>query len=199
VYRSANNGACWSSRNSGLPAGLSERAIAYDALHPNVWFAGVRQGGVYLSTDAGGSWVPLLSGLGSLNVNALAVDASHATVYAGTETGTYQFTSYPTSSMAVGPGAASLPSLSVSPNPFRESVEIRMAGGPSGRVSLEIFDPGGRRMRRLLRGAMMTGGASVSWDGRDDRGTRVPDGVYLARWSAEGSPPSWTSRLVLVR
>lgn len=55
-------------------------------------FAGTNgQGaGIYVSTDAGGSWSPAGSGLGNTVVHALAVDPTNpANVYAGTDNGVY--------------------------------------------------------------------------------------------------------------
>jgi hypothetical protein len=198
VFRSPDNGATWSPRNAGLPK-ASVRAIAYDAIHPNVWFVGLWGAGVYWSADAGASWRPLLFALGSINVRALAVDAVHRTLYAGTQTGTYQYSNYPVSYVSVDAGIAPRGSLRSSPNPFHESVALQFAAHPLDRVTLEIFDLSGRRVRRLLSHARFASGSgSVSWEGRDDRGSRLPEGVYLARLSGGVTEPQCL-RLVLIR
>ncbi len=200
VFRSANNGSTWFPSSTGLPASISVRALAYDPTHPNVWFAGIRGAGVFWSPDAGASWRPLTYGLGggSLNVNALAVDAVHATVYAGTESSTFQLTNYPTSNVGVNPADLTRLSFTSSPNPFHGSVDLQFTVHPLERVGLEIFDIAGRRVRRLLSRARTSAGSwNVSWDGRDDRGFRLPEGVYLAQLSDAAGPRSL--RLVLMR
>ena len=182
VFRSANNGATWSPNNSGLPLAASVRAIACDALHPNIWFVGVWQAGVFWSADAGASWRPFSYGLGSTNVSALAVDAPNATVYAGTEAGTWQYSNYPLSYVAVDAVEPVRPSFHSWPNPFRDSAVIQFVNERAERVDLEVFDLAGRRVRRLLaHSPTPAGSSSVAWDGRDERGWIVAGGVYLAR------------------
>ena len=182
VFRSMNAGGSWTAMNGGLPGVARVMALAYDAAHPNVWFAGVWQSGVYLSADAGATWTPMLGGLGSINTNALAVDATRTTVYAGTDAGTFQFTNYPISVVAVEPRENRVPDFSCSPNPFHQSAIIRFAERSPGPVRVDVFDLSGRRVRKLLNQSRSpAGSSSVSWDGRDENGSKVADGVYLAR------------------
>ena len=67
--------------------------------------------------------------------------------------------------------------LESSPNPFRESVDIRLATRASG-VSLAatVYDVAGRRIRKLAKGREL-----VTWDGRDENGRQMPAGVYFVR------------------
>ncbi len=57
-------------------------------------------------------------------------------------------------------------------------------------ISLEVFDPLGRKIKTLLRGEQSAGRFSIIWTGDDDRGRRVPAGVYLVRLSGEGKQVS---------
>ena len=189
LYRSANNGATWSPRNTGLPALPSVRAITYDRAYPNTWFTAVWQAGVYRSVDSGTNWTAMLSGLGSINVAALTVDALNRTVYAGTQAGTYQYSNYPVANVGVESGFPGTLSLRASPNPFGSSVEITFVAAAGSRVRLEVFDLAGRRVRNLVdRTWPRSESASIAWDGRDDRGSALPAGVYLARLNGAGSP-----------
>jgi len=134
-----------------------------------------------VTVDAGATWFNFSGGLGSINVNALVVDAVHQTLFAGTQAGTFQYSNYPLSSAGVGGGPAQ-ERLSSWPNPFRASVAIGFSATVHERVRLEIFDLAGRRVRLLLdRSQNVAGPEAVSWDGRDDHGTRLPLGVYLVR------------------
>jgi hypothetical protein len=81
--------------------------------------------------------------------------------------------------------------LPVLPNPARgvavfrferESAGLAAAGG--GRAEIAVHDVRGRRVRVLAAGPEATG--LVTWDGRDQAGRRVPDGVYFARFAADG-------------
>jgi flagellar basal-body rod modification protein FlgD len=51
-------------------------------------------------------------------------------------------------------------------------------------VRLLLYDAGGRLVRRIAGGTRPPGSHSVNWDGRDDTGRTVPDGVYLMRLEA---------------
>lgn len=71
--------------------------------------------------------------------------------------------------------------LRVGPNPFRGSTTIELPG--PGR--LVVFDPRGRIVRSAsVRGTI----ARFTWDGRDDRGLRVPAGLYLVRFEGTDAP-----------
>jgi flagellar hook assembly protein FlgD len=49
-----------------------------------------------------------------------------------------------------------------------------------------VFDVQGRTIRRLVDGARPAGWQTVLWDGRDDRGTLQPSGIYFYRLESEG-------------
>ncbi len=76
--------------------------------------------------------------------------------------------------------------IRVVPNPGHGAIRIEAAG--SGMVAVEIFDAGGRLLRRLqgngdasrAGGAAIEGGAVV-WDGRDQSGRQTAPGLYWAR------------------
>jgi hypothetical protein len=67
-----------------------------------------------------------------------------------------------------------------------------------GPVHLDVFDLRGRRVRRLLAGAILTAGRhEMSWDGRNGRGAPVASGVYLIRAASAGTQA--VTRLVIAR
>ncbi len=77
--------------------------------------------------------------------------------------------------------------LSVGPNPFNPSIEIFfLAPEDRCRVSIDIFDMSGRRVRRLVRDVFDRGRHSVRWDGDDGSGRNVASGVYFCRLDAGG-------------
>jgi hypothetical protein len=67
----------------------------------------------------------------------------------------------------------------------------------SGRVHLDIYDIGGRRVRSLVNANLDAGARSAFWDGRNDAGQPVASGVYLYRLEMAGRMLS--KRLVIVR
>jgi subtilisin family serine protease len=74
--------------------------------------------------------------------------------------------------------AAAVPPLVVAPNPFRGSTRVHAP--PGARV--EVFDAAGRRVRRLAADGSV---GPRRWDGADDAGRPVPQGLYVvrARWA----------------
>ena len=47
-------------------------------------------------------------------------------------------------------------------------------------MTISIYDIAGRLIRTLVDGYESAGERSVHWNGRDNNGRRVPNGVYLA-------------------
>lgn len=87
---------------------------------------------------------------------------------------------------AIGEGSGQSGPLRVGPNPFRASTAIRFELERSERVSLGIFDVGGRQVRRLVDDVRPAGEILVRWDGRSETGVRLPPGIYYVRLLAEG-------------
>ena len=56
----------------------------------------------------------------------------------------------------------------------------------SGRVTLALYDAGGRRIRALLDEARTPGEYAAAWDGRDEAGATVAPGLYFARLESAG-------------
>jgi hypothetical protein len=71
-----------------------------------------------------------------------------------------------------------------SPNPFRETTRLTYRLSTPERVRISVFDPGGREVRRLLDAEMTAGPHDLVWDGRDDDGRRLPQGMYFQRFAA---------------
>ena len=70
------------------------------------------------------------------------------------------------------------------PNAFSNSTRIAFDLPVACRVKLEIFDPQGRRVRRLLDAGMTPGSHAVDWDHRLEGGRAAKAGVYLYRLTA---------------
>jgi hypothetical protein len=99
---------------------------------------------------------------------------------------------------AEGPGASdALQFAAARPNPSSGSVTLRFALPRPVHARLIVFDLAGRRARTLVDGALPAGPHELAWDGRDERGARVPAGLYWARLEAAGR--SVTRRIVRMR
>jgi len=71
------------------------------------------------------------------------------------------------------------------PNPFNPVTSLVIevppgsGGGPSG-IELTVYSQRGGVVRKLYDGLMEPGIHRFTWDGRDERGGKVPSGIYLA-------------------
>ncbi len=103
------------------------------------------------------------------------------------------------SSTAVGGGSADagLRVTGIAPNPIRDVAEIACALPRAGRVTLEVFDPNGARVRTLGSGDRAPGRWIARWNTRDDSGREVPAGIYFLR--LRDGRASVTRRVVVAR
>jgi hypothetical protein len=72
------------------------------------------------------------------------------------------------------------------PNPFSSitAIEFSLKGG-SHHVLLRVLDARGRPLKTLASGTFEAGSHTVYWDGKDERGETVPEGVYFYQFEAE--------------
>ncbi|MCA9758334.1 MAG: T9SS type A sorting domain-containing protein [Candidatus Eisenbacteria bacterium] len=89
------------------------------------------------------------------------------------------------------------PSVRVIPNPIKAMASISYRLTQPGPVEMEIFDAEGRLVRVLSRNDDVAGESTVVWDGRDDRGFNVSNGVYMLKLRSAESVLS--HRMVVLR
>jgi len=71
------------------------------------------------------------------------------------------------------------------PNPMVELTKISYDLARSGTVELTVFSASGRIVRTLPGGYQVSGSHTVHWDGHNDAGEEVADGVYFVRLETE--------------
>jgi len=86
----------------------------------------------------------------------------------------------------------------IRPNPGGVGRTVSFATVDVGIVQLAIHDAKGSRIRSLLETTVPAGRHTIRWDGKDDSGRRVAQGVYFARLS-DGSAGYRSIRFVVVR
>ncbi len=67
------------------------------------------------------------------------------------------------------------------PNPFNPSTEIEFEIRRNGWVNLEIYNILGQKVRQLLTDHLEKGHHRITWDGKDDNGKDVANGIYFYR------------------
>jgi len=83
------------------------------------------------------------------------------------------------------------------PNPFNPTTTIRFSVPAQTRVSLNIYNTLGQKVRTLLNDSRDAGTFSVVWNGRDDAGRTVTSGLYFCRMIANNV--SFTTKMLLVK
>ena len=83
------------------------------------------------------------------------------------------------------------------PNPFNPSTTIKFSLEVRDRVSIEVFNILGRKVRTLLNEPRSAGVHSVDWDGIDQSGQAVSAGVYLYRLRTGGQVE--TKKMILLK
>ncbi len=83
------------------------------------------------------------------------------------------------------------------PNPSRRGTTLRFSLPHEGRARLTVFDSRGRRVVSLVDAVRATGEHSITWNGRDEKGSFITSGLYFARLEFEGD--GRTRRIVLLK
>ena len=87
----------------------------------------------------------------------------------------------------VGPGEEpTVTMLRSGPNPASGSMTLQFVVPEDGRVSLEVFDLAGRRVRTLVDRNLRHGSHAFVWNGTDQAGRNVAAGAYLVHLRAPG-------------
>ena len=99
------------------------------------------------------------------------------------------------------PGAGEILNLRAAPNPMagaggRPGIHFELRS--AGRIGASLFDAAGRLVRRLPEAEFGAGPVFLPWDGRNERGSAVPRGVYFYRVDLRGAG-SASGRWILVR
>jgi hypothetical protein len=82
-------------------------------------------------------------------------------------------------------------------NPFKDNTSIHYFLKKNENISLSIFDITGRIVRNLEVGVKEPGRYSVLWNGCDDNGKKVTEGIYLVRLKA--CEFTTTKKLIMLR
>jgi hypothetical protein len=83
------------------------------------------------------------------------------------------------------------------PNPFNLLTTIPFTVPETARVTLSIYDTGGRLVGILVDETLRDGLREITWDGTDSHGNSVSSGVYFYRLIAGGK--TFTKKMVLLK
>jgi hypothetical protein len=83
------------------------------------------------------------------------------------------------------------------PNPFTFGTDIAYTIPKSAVVTLGVYDSAGRVVKTLVTGQSSPGYYEANWDGRDEEGALVENGVYFYR--LESGDFTSTKKMVLLK
>jgi hypothetical protein len=83
------------------------------------------------------------------------------------------------------------------PNPFSDSIRLRLVAGRLGRARVSVLDVSGRLVSVVMDGNLPGHLSEVRWDGRNRTGTKVTPGVYFVL--VESATDSEIRKVVFVR
>lgn len=192
VFRSTDDGATWDTTGRIMVGPVhAVRIYAMDEDQSGTLRIGYQPGPdsvAQRSTDGGATWEIEGALTGAHEVFAF-LRAADGTLFAATTPNGDVFrwngpvTGAP-GSAGEGAGVARLEPPR--PNPARAGVTLGFRLPRAGRTMLAVADVQGRRVRTLLDGHLEAGGHALAWDGRDDTGRHVAEGLYFARLEFEG-------------
>lgn len=149
------------------------------------------QNGHVVSIDESGS-----TGGGTYPTVSLSFAYSRILITDVVQNTTTQYDWNPVSSQAPEVAAKGI-LLTPSPNPTQGQTEFRFTLPADSDAELALYDLRGHRVRELYSGRTSAEPTVATWDGTDDGGRRVAQGMYVARLTYPGREV--TQRLTVLR
>jgi len=83
------------------------------------------------------------------------------------------------------------------PNPFAKETAIRFNLPKSVPTELSIYNTKGQKVKTLVKAPQKSGLNSINWDGKDDNGRQVSNGIYYYQLSSGGK--THTRKMLLLK
>ncbi len=71
--------------------------------------------------------------------------------------------------------------LSAAPNPFRSGTSLSFSVKESTRISVDVFNLRGQKVRHIADDSFSPGNHALLWDGLDKHGQQLPSGIYFIK------------------
>ena len=83
------------------------------------------------------------------------------------------------------------------PDPFDSYTIIPVFNTREGQAEINVYSVPGQKVRTLFRGMMNSGKHNLSWNGTDDSGNQLPDGIYYVLMTMEGK--TYSQKIIIQR
>lgn len=194
VYKSTDGGNNWIERSNGFGdiENLNVGSLAINPQNPEIIYAGTFDRcyhdecsgrGVFKSTNGGGTWTPINTGLSHLSTNVITIDPSDPTrLYVGTD-GNGAFMGIDDNLTIIDDEIQIPEKFALAqnyPNPFNQRTTISYALPKSSYVKLSVYDINGRLVETLVNENKNSGYYTVVWNAE-----KVDSGIYFYRINAD--------------
>ena len=89
--------------------------------------------------------------------------------------------------------------LSVYPSPMKHYTHILLSTERNSNVSVSVYNVTGRKVKKLFNGTIEKGNRIVVWDGTNEHGQRLPQGIYFVRMEIPEIGFIKNTKVVLIR
>ena len=83
------------------------------------------------------------------------------------------------------------------PNPFNPTTTINYSLKQNSKVSLNVYNIKGQKVKQLISEQLLTGQHSVVWDGKDNNGKSVSSGIYFYKLKTDSFEK--TKKMILLK
>ena len=97
----------------------------------------------------------------------------------------------------ISPEEGSLSAIEIYPNPFTNTAYIEVLHTESIELMIDVYDMGGRCVRKLFSDEQLAGSHRIVWDGSDDLSRPLPSGTYFCHLRCRSGEDKL--RLVIIR
>lgn len=78
--------------------------------------------------------------------------------------------------------------INISPNPFQDYTKLKVNLLEEAKIEIIVYDVSGKKINTIQSGQLCQGIYTFTWDGRNDKGSYVPDGLYLLEIIQNNNP-----------
>jgi len=134
--------------------------------------------------DLGNGPIPILRGTRSLseNTRGMVVRDNYVYVSQGSQLGVFDISAAVAQCTSVSENILpAVQTLIISPNPFQKSASIIIETKQNDKAKLSVYNLKGQKVYDLTNNVLSTGQHTITWNGTDDGGNALPNGVYLIK------------------